>query len=118
MLQEDQGNNRTLSMQLLAFSGFHSNREVFISNSLATAIIFHSSYYYVFYPRNRAPDGLPAQNSVSILMQFRSLSQVERYIRKLRLSYKNIQQLWYHVRFIEPLVSEAVENSISTDTIT
>ena len=88
------------------------NTALFMINSLTTAVIFHAGFYYISDSHSRDSNGVPTPNGVSVLMKFRTLSQIENYIHYINLVSQNIEHIWFQIQFIEPQIHETAVNSI------
>ena len=89
------------------------NEAIFIINDRTTTLIFHAGFYYIFDPHSRDSNGVPAPNGVSVLMKFRTLSQIENYIQYVYLVSQNKIHLWFQIQFIEPQINETAIHTIS-----
>ena len=74
------------------------NGAIFIINDKTTTLIFHAGFYYLFDPHSRESNGVPAPNGVSVLMKFRTLSQIENYIQYVYLVSQNKVHLWFQIQ--------------------
>ena len=96
-------------LQLLISS--ECNGPIFIITDIAIAITFHAGFYYICDSHSRYSNGLPAPDGLSILMKFRSISQVEKYIRHVYLFTRNQEHVWFQLQFIETQINELAINS-------
>ena len=90
---------------------------LFISGN-STAIIFLSGFYYVFDSHSRDERGIPSAHGFSIVMKFRSLSQIEKYIKYIYLQSQNHTRLWFQLQLIQIEIRKVVwEKKASCDDI-
>ena len=101
------------NLNCIAWYVFVCNGASFIINDKTTAMIFHAGFYYIFYPHSRDSNGVPAPNSVSVLMEFRTLSHIGNYIQYVHLVSQNKVHLWTQIQFIEPQIKETAIHTIS-----
>ena len=66
-----------------------------------TAIILLRNCYYLFDSHSRVETGLSAVDGASVLMKFRDLYELEKYLQIAYLEYRDRQQAYFQLQFDE-----------------
>ena len=69
-----------------------------------TAIISSRNRYYLLDSHIRDERGLSVIDSTSVLMKFNDLFEIEKYIQVRYLEYRDRQQAYFQIQFIEVTV--------------
>ena len=77
-----------------------------------TAIISSGNCYYLFDSHSRDEKGLSVINGVSVLMKFNDLFEIEKYIQVAYLEYRDRQQAYFQIQFIEVTVGSIEKTEI------
>ena len=83
------GGNNGITLCLLFMEGFTS------------AIILLRNCYYLFDSHRRDERGLNAADGTSVLMKFRDLYELEKYLQEAYLEYRDRQQVYFQLQFVE-----------------
>ena len=83
------GGNNGITLCLLFMEGF------------TTAIILLSNCYYLFDSHSRDKRGLSVVDGTSVLMKFRDLYEREKYLKVAYLKYRDRQQAYFQIEFVE-----------------
>ena len=65
-----------------------------------TALTSSQNFFYSFDSHSRDKRGLNTANGRSVLLKFRYIFEIEKYIQAAYLEYREKQQLYFQVRFI------------------
>ena len=84
---------------------------VAIYEGFSTAIILLRNCYYLFDSHSRDERGLSVIVETSVLMKFRNLYELDKYLQVAYLEYRDKQQAYFQLQFVEVNVrsSEKVE---------
>ena len=66
----------------------------------ATAVIQHNNFFYLFDSHSRGVQWLSIADSTSVLFKFTSILEVESNIHVTYLQYRDIQQSYFQVQFL------------------
>ena len=66
-----------------------------------TAIIFLRNSYYLFDSHSLDERGLSVVDGASVLIQFRGFYKLEKYLQVAYLEYRDRQQAYFHLQFVE-----------------
>ena len=67
----------------------------------ATAIILLRNCYYLFDSHSRDERGLSVTDETSVLMKFRDLYELDKYLQVAYLEYRDKQQAYFQLQFVE-----------------
>ena len=73
-----------------------------------TAVISSQNFFYVFDSHSRDERGLNIANGRSVLLKFRYIFEIEKYIQVAYLKYRDQQQLYFQAQFIR-IKTEVIE---------
>ena len=83
------GGNNGITLCLLFMEGF------------TTAIILLRNCYYLFDSHSRDERDLSVVDGTSVLMKFRDLYELEKYLQVAYLKYRGRQQAYFQLQFVE-----------------
>ena len=83
------GSNNGITLCLLFMEGF------------TTVIILLRNCYYLFESHSRDEKGLIVVDVTSVLMKFRDLYELEKYLQVAYLEYRDRQQAYFQLQFVE-----------------
>ena len=78
----------------------------------ATAIISSGNCYHLFDSHSRDERGLSVIDGTSVLIKFIDLFEIEKYIQVAYLEYRDRQQAYFQIQFIEMTVGSIEETEI------
>ena len=70
---------------------------IFLINGYTFALIWSKQGFFLFDSYSRSTEGFVALDGYSILMKFKSLDEVQNYIRQMYLSQQNNSSLYYQI---------------------
>ena len=85
----ENANNASTTSSLLFMEGF------------ITTIISSGNCYYLFHPHSRDERGISVIDGTFALMKFNYLFVIEKYIQVAYLEYRDRQQVYFQIQFIE-----------------
>ena len=77
------------------------------------AIISSGNCYYLFDLHSRDERGLSVIDGTSVLMKFNDLFEIEKLIQVAYLEYRDRQQAYFQIQFIEVTVASIEKTEIS-----
>ena len=75
------------------------NGFLFIFNSVTVSVIWNKAYFFLFDSHSRDASGNISENGTSVLLQFRSLTAIEKYVRSVYM--KNNDYMQYDMQYIQ-----------------
>ena len=75
------------------------NGFLFIFNSVTISVIWNKAYFFLFDSHSRDASGNISENGTSVLLQFRSLTAIEKYVRSVYM--KNNDYMQYDMQYIQ-----------------
>ena len=66
-----------------------------------TAIILLKNCYYLFDSHSRDEGGLSVVDGASVLMKFRDLYELEKYLQVAYVEYRDRQQAYFQLQFVK-----------------
>ena len=96
----ENADNATTTLSLPFMEGF------------TTAIISSGNYYCLFDPHSRDEKGLSVIDGTSVLIKFNDPFEIEKYIPAGYLEYRDRQQAYFQIQFIEMTVGSIEETEI------
>ena len=66
-----------------------------------TAIILLRNCYYLFDSHSRDERGLSVVDGASVLMKFRDLYELEKYLQVAYVEYRDRQQAYFQLQFVK-----------------
>ena len=85
------------------YFNLHPNKSglIFLIGGFSFLIIYTTGAVYVFDSHSRDRNGFASPSGTSILMKFRSLVDVEGYIRQVYLINNNNEELYYQIQYFD-----------------
>ena len=97
---KENANDASITLSLLFMEGF------------ATAIISSGNGYHLFNLHGRDERGLSVIDGTSVLMKFNDLFEIEKHIQVAYLEYRDRQQVYFKIQFIEVTVGSVEKTEI------
>ena len=72
--------------------------------NFTAAIILSRNFYYLFDSHSRDESGLSIVDGNSVLMKFNGPFDIEKYIQNAYLAYRDRQEAYFQIQFIEEMV--------------
>ena len=103
-------------------SNVHKNEEntgnglILIFNGFSMSVIWNKAHFFLFDSHSRDSNGIPCENGTAVLLKFRSLLAIEKYL--LEVYVKNIDSMLFDLQYIKLLSHNEVDfqlnNSVKT----
>ena len=90
------------------------NGLIFFMNGYTVTLIWSKQGLFLFDSLCRSAEGFVALDGYSILMKFKSLDEVQNYIREVYLLQQDNSSLYYQIQYINMDSTENDVTSIST----